>query len=79
MLDEYFQEIKKKHLDIEYTENLVNYITDKGFNDKFGARPLRRAITKNVEDTIAYKYVKGELKENTKYTLDVEDNTVVLK
>ena len=79
LLDEYIEDIKKKHLDIHYTDALVDYITEKGFNDKFGARPLRRAITKNVEDTIAYKYVKGEIKENTKYTLDVENNVVCIK
>ena len=79
LLDEYIVDIKKKHLDVAYTEALVDYITEKGFNDKFGARPLRRAITKNVEDVIAYKYVKGEIKENTTYTLDIENNAVCVK
>ena len=79
LLDEYIKDIEKKHLNIKYTDALVKFITDKGFNDKFGARPLRRAITKNVEDTVAYKYVKGELKENTKYMLDVDNNNVCIK
>ena len=79
LLDEYITDIQKKHLDITYTDNLVKFITEKGFNDKFGARPLRRAITKNIEDIIAYKYVKGEIKENTKYILDVENNMVCIK
>ena len=79
LLDEYITDIKKKHIDITYTDALVKFITEKGFNDKFGARPLRRAITKHVEDTVAYKYIKGEIKENTKYTLDIKDNTVYIK
>ncbi len=79
LLDEYINDIQKKHLNIEYTDALVKFITEKGFNDKFGARPLRRAITKNVEDTIAYQYVKGEIKEKTKYILDVENNAVCIK
>jgi len=79
LVDEYINDIKKKHLEIVYTDALVKFITEKGFNDKFGARPLRRAITKHVEDTVAYKYVKGEIKENTKYTLDVKNNVVLVK
>lgn len=79
LLDEYIGEIQKKHLDITYTDALVKFITEKGFNDKFGARPLRRAITKNIEDIVAYKYVKGEIKEKKKYILDVENNAVCIK
>ena len=78
LVDEYVNDVKKKHLEIVYTDALVKFITEKGFNDKFGARPLRRAITKHIEDTIAYKYIKGEIKEKTKYTLDVLNNVVVV-
>ena len=79
LIDEYINEVKKKRILLEYTDNLVKYITDIGFNDKFGARPLRRAITKNIEDNIAYKYIKGEMKDNTLYTIDVKDNCVTIK
>ena len=78
LVDEYINDIKKKHLDISYTDALVKFITEKGFNDRFGARPLRRAITKHIEDTIAYKYIKGEIKEKNKYMLDVQNNVVVI-
>lgn len=76
LLDEYITDIAKKHINIEYTDELVKFITEKGFNDKFGARPLRRAITKNIEDLIAYRYVKGEIKENVNYIIDVGDKNV---
>ncbi|MBQ8043459.1 MAG: ATP-dependent Clp protease ATP-binding subunit [Clostridia bacterium] len=79
LLDEYIKDITKKRLNISYTDALVKFLTEKGFNDKFGARPLRRAITKYVEDTVAYKYVKGEIKENTKYTLDIANDVVCVK
>ncbi len=78
LVDEYINDVNKKHLDLVYTDALISFITEKGFNDKFGARPLRRAITKHIEDTIAYKYIKGEIKEKTCYTLDVGNNVVVL-
>ena len=79
LIDEYVEDVKKKHLILGYTDALVKFITDRGFNDKFGARPLRRAITKNIEDNVAYGYIKGEIKENTKYIIDVEDNKTLIK
>jgi len=78
LVDEYVKDIKKKRIKVSYTPELIAYITEIGFNDKFGARPLRRAITKNIEDTIALKYIKGDLNEDTKYTLDIENAQVVV-
>lgn len=78
LLNEYITEVENKKIYLKYTEALVEFITNTGFSDKFGARPLRRAIQKNVEDLIAYKYIKGELKENTNYILDVLNETVTL-
>lgn len=78
LLNEYITEVENKKIYLKYTEALVEFITNTGFSDKFGARPLRRAIQKNVEDLIAYKYIKGELKENTNYILDVLNGSVTL-
>lgn len=78
LLNEYITEVENKKIYLKYTESLVEHITNIGFSDKFGARPLRRAIQKNVEDLIAYKYIKGELNENTNYILDVQNNTVTI-
>ena len=78
MLNEYISEVENKKIFIKYTENVVEFITNIGFNDKFGARPLRRAIQKNIEDLIAYMYIKGDLEDNSEYIADVLDNKVVL-
>lgn len=78
MLDELIKDLENKKIHLTYTENVAKYILDKGFNDKFGARPLRRTITRNIEDLISLKYIKGELNENTEYILDIKDNTIVL-
>ena len=78
LVNEYVEDIKKKRIKISYTHELIKFITEKGFNDKFGARPLRRAITKYIEDAIALGYIKGELKENKQYLVDVKDNNVII-
>lgn len=76
LLDEYINEISKRHIHINYTENLVKFIAEKGFSDKYGARPLRRSITKYVEDLVAYKYVNSEIKEDAAYVIDIKDNNI---
>ena len=49
------------------------HILEKGYNTKYGARPLRRAIQKYVEDEISEAYLRGNLKENTSVNVDVND------
>lgn len=79
MLDDFLKDLENKKLHISYTEDVAKFILNKGFNDKFGARPLKRTIAKNIEDLISLKYIKGELSENQKYILDLENNNIVLK
>ncbi len=79
MLRELQKETAEKHILFEYTDNVVNYIVKKGYNDKFGARPLRRAIQKYIEDELAINFIKGNIKENTNYTIDIVDEKFLIK
>lgn len=72
-------ETKEKNILFTYSKDVVKYIVEKGYNEKFGARPLRRAIQKYIEDIIAVEYIKGDLKENTEYKLVVKDNKIYIK
>ncbi len=78
LLDEFIEELKKKNLNISYTDEVAEFILNKGFSNKFGARPLKRTITKYIEDLIALKYIKNELEENKKYVLELNNNNIVL-
>ena len=78
LLKELQEETKKRKILFNYTENVTKFIAKQGYNDKFGARPLKRAIQKYIEDEIAIKLIKGEIKENKKYTIDIKDNKVVI-
>jgi len=78
LLDEFMLELSKKGLKVTYTDNVTNYILEKGFNDKFGARPLKRTITKYIEDLIALKFIKNELDEAKEYILDIKNNKIEL-
>ena len=46
-------EIKDKKLTIEVTEEAKNFLIEKGYDNKLGARPLSRAVEKYLEDTLA--------------------------
>ncbi len=79
MLKELQKETKEKHILFNYTENVTSFIVDKGYNEKFGARPLRRAIQKYIEDIIAIDFIKGKIKEKNLYTIDVIDGKINIK
>ena len=53
--------LKDKEINLEVTDNAKLYILEKGTNLKYGARPLRRAIQRYIEDEISDIILKGEL------------------
>jgi len=62
--------------DLDYTMTLTDaakdYVADKGFDKKYGARPLKRAIQKYVEDALAEKIVNAKLKEGDHILMDFD-------
>jgi len=58
------------------TDNAKDFIVDKGYDEKFGARPLKRAIQKFIEDPLAEEIIKANLQQGDSIVLDVDpDNT----
>lgn len=78
LLKELKKETSEKGIIFDYTDSVRNYIIENGYNDKFGARPLRRAIQKHIEDLIALEYIKGNIKENKKFKIDVVDSKITI-
>ncbi len=56
---------------IEMTDAAKDFIVDKGYDEKFGARPLKRAIQKFIEDPLAEEIIKSNLQEGDKIKLDL--------
>ncbi|HEX5743622.1 MAG TPA: hypothetical protein VFY09_06970, partial [Flavobacteriaceae bacterium] len=56
-----------------------NFIAEKGFDKQYGARPLKRAIQKYVEDVLAEEIVNSKLSEGNTILLDLEDGQDQLK
>ncbi|MDN3586748.1 ATP-dependent Clp protease ATP-binding subunit [Pedobacter aquatilis] len=64
--------------EITLTDNAKDYIADKGFDSNFGARPLKRAIQKYLEDPIAEEILKGELTEGDVLEIDYDKETELI-
>jgi ATP-dependent Clp protease ATP-binding subunit ClpA len=77
MLSDLADGLKGKGISVEFTEELKNYIVEKGYDEKYGARPLRRVIAKEIESTIAQMYIKSEVKAGDVLGITAADNNVV--
>lgn len=79
MLNEFKTQIASKNITLEFTDELKKFVIQKGFDPKFGARPLKRAIEKNVEDVIATEYIKGIITEDSSHIIDYDGINVIIK
>ena len=70
-----FGRVQALGYEIKLTEEAKQYIADKGFDANFGARPLKRAIQKYLEDPIAEEILKGELSEGDTMQVDYNKET----
>ena len=64
-----FGRVNELGIEIELTDEAKNFLVDKGFDPQFGARPLRRAIQKYVEDPMAEAILTNDLEEGAKITV----------
>ncbi len=74
MLQTLAKRLKKLNIRITFTDDAVTAIADKGFDESYGARPLRRAIQSRIEDTLSEKMLEGSVKENSEIVCDYKDN-----
>lgn len=77
MLDKVVKEVEAQERHMEATEPLKEFLAKEGFDPVYGARPLRRAIQKNIEDPLAEEFIKNKFPEGTTVVLDLKDNQVV--
>jgi len=73
-----FDRIKALGYSAAMTEKAKDFIVDKGYDEKFGARPLKRAIQKYIEDPLAEEIIKANLQEGDSIVLDVDTENVKL-
>ena len=72
-LDKLFKRIKDIGYDLNLSEKAKDYIADKGFDKQYGARPLKRAIQKYIEDALAEEIVNSNLDEGDSIFMDLNE------
>jgi ATP-dependent Clp protease ATP-binding subunit ClpC len=78
-LDKLLSRLRKIKYNFIYDPSIINLISEVGFDETYGARPLKRAIQDRIEDYISEEILKGVVKENLEYELLVEDKEIKIK
>ncbi|MEM8720731.1 MAG: ATP-dependent Clp protease ATP-binding subunit [Cyanobacteria bacterium P01_G01_bin.39] len=77
LLKEVFQRLTEKEITLEVTEKFKERLVDEGFNPAYGARPLRRAIMRLLEDVLAEEILSGRLGEGDTAVVDIDEENKV--
>jgi len=76
---ELFKRMSSMNITIELNKQAKEFLADKGFDPNFGARPLRRALQKYIEDPVAEEILKGKFSEGSKIKVKFNAKTEALK
>ena len=83
ILDKIIKEIEyrlsDKNIKINLTDSAKNYLIDIGYDVNYGARPLKRTVSRTIETMLAEKIISGEIKYGDKVTFDYDGNNIIIK
>ncbi len=68
-----------RKIKVVFTEKAIQFITEKGFDPDFGARPLKRVIRTHIEDPLSEEILKGVFEEGDEVEVDVKDERIVFR
>lgn len=79
-LEPLYRKLTQQGIHLELTNKAKNYLTERGFDINFGARPLKRTIQKYLQDPLSVKLLEGSLKEGDKLVVDLDaDKNLVFR
>ena len=64
---------------LKFTDNFIDYLSDKGYNPVYGARPIKRVLQRDLIDELAKELLEGRLSKDQTITADMKDGVIVLK
>ena len=64
---------------LKISDDVIKYISKVGFDNTYGARPLRRAIQSKIEDVFAEAILDGEIKDSDEITIELKDDKILIK
>ena len=78
MLEKVAQQLAEKEVKLEVTEAAKDFLGEKGYDEVFGARPLRRTIQDKVEDKLSDSLLRGEFRPGDTAVVDLEGEEIVI-
>ena len=78
MLNEVFERMQEKEITLSVTEAFQDRLVEEGYNPSYGARPLRRAVMRLLEDSLAEEFLNGTIKEGDHALVDMDDQKKVV-
>ena len=78
-LKQLVKRLEVNQMSLQLSETAKNFLVEKGFDEKYGARPLRRALQKYIEDDLAEEVLKNNLTNGTKVEADFDEEKKKLK
>jgi ATP-dependent Clp protease ATP-binding subunit ClpC len=79
LLNTLFKRLGEQNIELELTDRAKEKIVEEGNDPEYGARPLRRAIQKNIEDLLSEELLKGTVTNGKKVIIDVESGEFVVR
>ena len=71
--------LSDKRIKINLTDECKKHIVDNSYDSEYGARPIKRYVSRNIESLIANNIIEGNIKYNTTVTIDVKDDNYYIK
>ena len=78
MVEELKERLLEKRIKIIVTEDAKNHLLKKGWDSRYGARPLRRVIQQDIEDQLSTMIISGKITENSTAVIGFEDNAIII-
>ena len=67
------------HIKIKLTEDCKKFIIDNSFDERYGARPIKRYVSKNIESLLANYIIEDKISFGDTITIDINNNDFILK
>ena len=79
MLSQVAERLQERGIDLSYDSSVVNHLAQAGFDDQYGARPLRRVIQRTIEDSLSEKLIAGEIHLGGKIHMKMDGDQIVFE
>ena len=73
LLDRAARRLRAQHIEVEFSDEAVEHLAEMGFDPEFGARPLRRAIQRELENEVSRLLLSGALQPDDRVRVDYDD------